>query len=331
MKLLTFSLILIFCISVFAQKSEEDIAREKILNQYGNKQDYERKQKMAAEREVRVKKLEDYRAIVNKFNQTQQFYNNEDIQGLTKNERLAIINQKRAELSEAQIIVNKQEVYLNEGMESVFKQLTGSPPVKNILNKNVAKNDSFAEDGGDLMPSGISPEQMERIKSYATAQMNGTNNGTGIDSNMFTNMMSPEMKSAASQMMMTNYFSSMNKEELRRTLRERIEGSKIGSMVLSKPKFFDALVEVAHDDKAIPSFISIINKPALMKKYGIIVLSVTIFAFILNLMNSKANLIKRIFIKFGIMFTGALINFATFYFMFKENLDPAIAAIKRIL
>ncbi len=143
--------------------------------------------------------------------------------------------------------------------------------------------------------------------------------------------MNEKMKNTAEKMMKSNPFSKMPKNELRQFFLIRFGSTAAGKYLNENPKILDILVEVCHDQKAIPKFISLINKPKQMQIYGVCVVVVFLLVFSVNFFNSKKDIFTKILIKFSLMWVAAGINFLAFYILFQEELEPTIAAIRRVI
>ncbi len=152
-----------------------------------------------------------------------------------------------------------------------------------------------------------------------------------IEDNFFTGFMNEKMKNTAEKMMKSNPFSKMPKNELRQFFLIRFGSTAAGKYLNENPKILDILVEVCHDQKAIPKFISLINKPKQMQIYGVCVVVVFLLVFSVNFFNSKKDIFTKILIKFSLMWVAAGINFLAFYILFQEELEPTIAAIRRVI
>ena len=88
---------------------------------------------------------------------------------------------------------------------------------------------------------------------------------------------------------------AMSKQELNQFLLDKTKGTKAEKFLQSNPKVLRILTEVFHDKDAIPAMVSLINKPEKVRNYGIAVIVLMVVVFLLNLKNSKRNLLSRIF------------------------------------
>lgn len=151
-----------------------------------------------------------------------------------------------------------------------------------------------------------------------------------VEDSFISGIMSKKMKETAKQMIKENPFSLMSKLELKQVFLNKTKGTAAGKYLRKNERVLRTLVEVCHDKRAIPEFISLINKPDKMKKYGFCFIGVFIIAFIINMLNAKRSLLRRFMVKFCIMWVAALINCTTFYFIFEKELKPGIEAVKRV-
>jgi hypothetical protein len=153
---------------------------------------------------------------------------------------------------------------------------------------------------------------------------------TGKD-NFLTKFMSDDIKKKVAQMMTQNPFRLMGDREVRSFIFQRVEGKPAGAFLKNNPRLLNAIVEFIRDDKAIPTFLSVVNKPKKMKIYGSIVLGIFVVAFLLNLKNGGNRLMKRIANKLILMAVSTTLNFVTFYFIFREEISPTIKIFARNL
>ncbi len=179
--------------------------------------------------------------------------------------------------------------------------------------------------------SQLSPEQAAKIKELTkqVLEERGMGESGNVDQNFFTNIMSDKLKQGLGEMIKTNPFSSMTKRDLSSSLVERTQGTAFGNFLSQNPKVLNVLTEVCHDKEALPSFLSIVNRPKKMKYFSICVLIIFLMVFSLNLMNSKAGIFKRLMIKFSLMIIGSVANFTAFYVIFTEELTPVVDVISR--
>ena len=154
--------------------------------------------------------------------------------------------------------------------------------------------------------------------------------GSQLDKNFMSNLMDTKMKAQLSEMMKNNPLASLPREEIESRLELSFEGKPLGKMMKKYPKLKTLFVETARDEKALPSLISIVNKPEEMKHYGITVAVIFLVAFILNLLNSKGNLLKRIGKKLALGIGSFLCNIGAFYFFFHQEIDPTLNVVKRV-
>lgn len=172
---------------------------------------------------------------------------------------------------------------------------------------------------------------MAQIEEMAK-NVNSQTGSSQFDGGLLGKIMNEQMKSAAAQMMKSNPFKMMSDEDIKSMLIGRFKpDSAIGKFFTNNPKAVDGTVEWIKDERAIPSFISILNQPKKMEYFGYTVLSVFVIAFILNLRNGKKSILKRIFFKIGMMLCSAAINFGAFYYFFHDELEPTIKIITKYI
>ncbi len=181
----------------------------------------------------------------------------------------------------------------------------------------------------DTNQNQLSPEQATKIKELTkqVLEERGMGESGTLNQNFVTNIMSDKLKQGLGEMIKTNPFSNMTKRDLSSSLVERTQGTAFGNFLSKNPKVLNILTEVCHDKEALPSFLSIVNRPKKMKYFSICVLIIFLTVFSLNLMNSKAGIFKRLLIKFSLMIIGSVANFSAFYIIFTEELEPIVDVI----
>lgn len=145
-----------------------------------------------------------------------------------------------------------------------------------------------------------------------------------IKESYLSNVMSSDAKKFVAEFLRKNPFSEVPAPELRALVSARLNGIPFGKMLDNNPKLMDMFVELLRDKKAIPSLLSLINKPEKVKQFGIFALAVFVMVFILNLFNSKGNIFKRILIKMSIGLTAFTCNLVAIYVIFGEEIQPTL-------
>jgi hypothetical protein len=169
---------------------------------------------------------------------------------------------------------------------------------------------------------GLSQSEVEAALNEPMAQ-----NKDGLKDSFVSSMMTGVMKQAINDFLKENPFSKMPRDEVKAMISIQTQNLPIKKVFDNNPKLLEILVDWIRDTKALPRLLGIANKPQEVKIYGIIVLCVFVFSFVLNLANSKGNLLKRILRKLAIFFGATLINIVTFFVMFKEELKPTFEII----
>jgi hypothetical protein len=180
--------------------------------------------------------------------------------------------------------------------------------------------EQFDETATELQ--GLSQSEIEAALNDPTAQKKD-----GLKDSFVSSMMTGVMKQVIDDFLKENPFSKMPRDEVKAMISIQTQNLPVKKVFDNNPKLLDMLVDWLRDTKALPRLLGIANKPQEVKIYGIIVLCVFIFSFVLNLANSKGNLFKRILRKLAIFFGATAINFATFFIMFKEELKPTLEII----
>lgn len=153
-----------------------------------------------------------------------------------------------------------------------------------------------------------------------------------VSESFLMKMMNKEMKDKVQSMIKSNPLAHMSKQQLQGLLlgREGLPPTSMGKIFKANPRVLELVVEVLHDEHALPRFLSLMNKPKKMKTYGISVIVFMIFIFFINLKNSAKKIFKRIMFKFILMGASTLGNFLIFYIIFREELGPTVEIIKRV-
>jgi hypothetical protein len=134
------------------------------------------------------------------------------------------------------------------------------------------------------------------------------------------------------KLLKTNPMSRMGHDQLKKMLKERFKGTKYATVLEKHETLLDIIVELIRDKKALPELVSILDKADKLLTYSYSFIGVFILAMLLNIfMFAKAGVFKRIMFKIFLTVSMPIVNLGIFYFMFKENLDPTVAIIKRYL
>lgn len=175
--------------------------------------------------------------------------------------------------------------------------------------------DSTAKDLGGTKLDGISPEEFGNGKDKAKP---------ALQESFVSGMMTGVMKQAINKFLKENPFSKMKRDEVKSMLELKTQGLPIAKLLKKNPKILDMFVDWIRDTKALPRIIGIVNKPGKVKTYGIIVAVIFVLSFMLNLANSKGNLVKRILKKMGIFLGAFIINISAFFYLFQKDVRPSL-------
>lgn len=177
--------------------------------------------------------------------------------------------------------------------------------------------------------SNLEGEQLKPIgnEEFAEGEKQKKAVPEGLQDSFVSNMMTGVMKQVVSEFLKENPFSKMDREEVKSMIKLRMNGLPVEKLFEKNPKLLDMLVDWIRDKKALPKIIGIVNKPKEVKIYSFVVIAIFVLSFILNLVNSKGNLGKRILNKIGIFLGAFIINLGTFYFLFREELKPSLDII----
>lgn len=149
-------------------------------------------------------------------------------------------------------------------------------------------------------------------------------NKPAINESFVSKMMTGVMKKAVNEFLKENPFSKMDRAEVKSMIEVRTQGLPVSKLFQKNPKILDMLVDWLRDKKALPSLMGIVNKPDEVKIYGIIVTVIFVLSFMLNLVNSKGNLLRRIFRKIGIFLGAMTVNIGAFAYLFSEEIKPSL-------
>lgn len=305
-------LIIVLSNSSFAS---DDAEREKILNKYGSKAQYD--SVINTQRDEQIKrKLKSIRIRLKEplIENPEQF---KTMNELEKERYLDQRKRKREELSGYLLkhhhLLEKEEQEVIEANEKKRQLIEKNTTAKSIELDQIDK--MIEEYKKDFQQDDLE-KKIEEIK---------------LDPNMMTKLLGEKSKLKATQMLKGNPLSKMSREQIKAVIMERTAGSFLNKWLRKNPKAFEVAIEVAKDEKALPSLISIMNRPDQMKKYGIGAIFLFVVAFLLNLKNSDMGLGKKILIKLGVMFVTMGANLYLFYYLFKKELTPALDAIFRVL
>jgi hypothetical protein len=231
-----------------------------------------------------------------------------------------------------------RERILNEYGDKDQFESANKLKANNKIDNDVTEEPSLAEtpeQNTDTDSLGMDEQAIKDITEKVTKQleakgMGGDNLGS-VDQNFLTNILDDKMKKAALEMMKNNPFASMSDAEFNSFINVRVQGTTLEKIFQNNPKILRGISSVLRDKRALPQFLTIINKPQKMKTYGFSFVGVMVLIFLMNLMQSKKSIIKRIVMKLSLMLLGSTVNLVVFYFIFKEELQPSVDAIWRVL
>lgn len=145
-----------------------------------------------------------------------------------------------------------------------------------------------------------------------------------IQDSYLSGMMTGQMKKFLGEFLAQNPFAMIPKRETKSLVLARLQGLPFGKILEDNPKLLDMFVDILRDNKALPNLLGLVNKPDKVKKFGFIALGVFIVVFLLNLLNSKGNIFRRILRKLAIGLLAFAFNTGAFYFIFREELTPLL-------
>lgn len=145
---------------------------------------------------------------------------------------------------------------------------------------------------------------------------------------MMGGMLSKIMPASVMQnFMKENPFSKMDKDKVRELILKAMN-PKAQKMMKSKPNMLNFITDLAHDKKALPAMMGMLSKEKELKICGVISLVLFILSIVLNILNSKGNLFKKLAKKMAIMIGLLLVNIGCFYYFFHTELGPTVTIFK---
>lgn len=300
------SIFLVFLLSSysFADNTEDDSAREKILREYGNRKQYESVVSEREDERIRIKIKTYQQRLKEPLIQNQNSFN-----ALNPIEKERYIERRKSEQESMSQFILKHHNLVEIGPKTAIDSPSKMDEAVENFNDNGIKSNLELE------------QQLDKeLKNLSELK---------ITESMFTKFMSDENKNALFEMLKTNPFSAMSEAEIETMILLRTDGSLVNNFLRTNHKLRDTVVNLIKDKKATPALLSIINRPDALKKYGIACIIVVMIGFFLNLKNSKGGMLKRIFYKIFLGVITLLTNLAIFYLIFEKELTPTISIIKK--
>lgn len=128
--------------------------------------------------------------------------------------------------------------------------------------------------------------------------------------------------------MKDNPFSKMNKEEVKGLILKAMN-PKAQKIMKTKPNMLNFLTDLVHDKNALPAMMGMLSKEKELKICGGVSLILFILSIVLNILNSKGNLFKKLAKKMAIMFGLLAVNIGCFYYFFHNELSPALGLFRK--
>ncbi len=329
--------------SVMAEEpTEEDRAREKLFDEYGGRDEYEKRQ-VEAKSAKGMKNLDrsKYQIKVAKKGLLKPMIEDQAIfDSLEPDAQKRYLDQRRADRAKLISFIRRTVKRLDRYMsaQEIFRLKTNT--AFGLASEDIDRLGYRA--GSPDMP--IPYELSEDGSDGATLKGGKASDGTmvsgkkiqsaipkGINQNFLLGMMPAHIKGMLGKMMKENPLSFMKRGEIKDIIVQRTEGKPLGSFLKNNPKILNTIIDICHDKKAIPSFISIINQPLKTKLYGALFLVLIIVIFILNLKNSNKSLFKRILFKLFLTGMSLSINLILFIGIFYDELKPTFDILKKNL
>lgn len=299
-------LILVFC--SFHLMAEDDSAiRDKIINKYGDRGQYEQVLENQKNDEVK-RKIQNYQKRLKE----PLILNRDYFQTLSPYEREQYLEKRREEKEQMSAYIFKHYQLLSESEKHHYDQISKKEEETSNLNL-----ENLANDLGKL--DELQPKDKDMI------------NPVKVKNSVFSNMLSGESKKKVEELLNQNPLSFVPKEEIKSMILSRTTGSRLNSFLKNNPKYLEMAIEIFQDKEALSSLASIINSPDKLKKYGFICLFVFVVGFLINLKSDGMGILKKILLKLGVTLASIVCNFVIFYYLFEKELHPTITIIKKYL
>jgi hypothetical protein len=170
--------------------------------------------------------------------------------------------------------------------------------------------------------SSFSPAMLQDIQKLQDASKEG---GDNLFDRTMSNMTGMLMK----QLLESNPFSRFSRDEVKKVIQEQIPHPAFKEIIADYPVLLEIITDLLRDDEALISLVKITLKRDQLKKYGMFFVGLFIINMILNLfLDKNRSILQKIVRRLA---TNALIfciNMGYFYFLFKEELTPAIEIVK---
>jgi hypothetical protein len=145
-----------------------------------------------------------------------------------------------------------------------------------------------------------------------------------IKDSFLTKVMSSEAKTLIGTLMVKSPFQDMERKSLEEFMLANTQGTPLSGVLKNNKKVKNIFLDFLQSDKAIPALAKIVNKPEKVKFFSIFAGCVVVLIFVLNLLNSKGGIVKRILKKIAIVAMGGILNIGCAVYLFKEDFDPLI-------
>lgn len=324
-------LFLALCMSApsFAELSDEErLERQKVLNQYADENT--RKQIEEADKKKNQGVLEKSKeAISNTFNNLKEKLPS-NVRNMLGDKPEAgpkypgggnvnvLPSEGGANTNAHSNTTKKKNTRISEPLmvDAVEPEMMKAQENGEVLDPDNPQPENFQ--GGIKVPD-VSPEKLQEIMK-------------SLEGNPILKMLPAQHREAAAKMMHKNPFTEMGKVAVKKMILSKMDPKHpAGKFIHESPKLVDFAADWVVDDKAIPSFVSIIAKKNKAKFMGGIFIAVFITVFLINLKKSKKNILQRIIFQIAIMLGSFAVNASAFYIIYREELAPTLEIAKKYI
>ena len=324
-KYLFLILVSLTCIAQVGEQlsEEEQRIKDELINKYGDKKQIstaELKESIRVQIDTMSFEIFEFKK---KFTEVGETLKNSNLpsqisNGLTENsERLADFESRLNEIDEI-VSGTGSPSRINEQKKSLDNLQIDFNAYKNSIQKIT---DASHMQGGDL------EKQLESFPK----DILGSSEDVKLEDNIMTKFMDDAMKSALARFKTDSPFKNMSKDEIRNFITSASDMTAVGALIKKSPTFTAILVEIFHDKEAMPKLVSLVEKQKEMKTFFYISITLLVLSMIMNMMNKKGNIFKRILKKIIITLGTLCLNLGIFYFMFQEEVGPTVRAMGRVL
>jgi small-conductance mechanosensitive channel len=137
------------------------------------------------------------------------------------------------------------------------------------------------------------------------------------------------LKGKMDQILKSNPFSYMSKEQVKDFILARTKGSPLGPVLEKSPKLMEFLGSFFTDKEALPSLLNIIKRKQDLVNYSVFTMVCFVVAFFLSMqVGNQDGFAKKVFKKMGVRALPMILGLGLFLFLFKKELAPTLDIVK---